>query len=72
MMLFAFLRSVVAFEKALETSSVSDKAGALEAFREATDGKSNADARDVAMDILGERIFWDWDRTCLPSPAARD
>ena len=71
-MLFAFLCLVAAFEKALETSSVSDKAGALEAFREATDGKSNADARDVAKDILGESIFWDWDRTCFPSLAARD
>ena len=50
-----------AFERALEKSSVKDKEGALKAFREAADGKSNADARDIAKDILGERIFWDWD-----------
>ena len=34
----------------------------MKAYREAVDGKSNADARDVAKDILGENIFWDWDR----------
>ena len=51
-----------AFEKALEKSSVADKAGALKAYREAADGKSNADARDIAKDILGEPIYWDWDR----------
>ncbi|KAI0830821.1 isocitrate lyase [Trametes gibbosa] len=50
-----------AFEKALQNSSVADKEGALKAYREAVDGKSNADARDVAKDILGENIFWDWD-----------
>ena len=47
----------------MEKSSVSDKAGALKAYREAADGKSNADARDIAKDILGETIYWDWDRT---------
>ena len=50
-----------AFEKALEKSSISDKAGALKAYHEAADGKSNADARDIAKDILGESVFWDWD-----------
>ncbi|KAH9920221.1 isocitrate lyase and phosphorylmutase [Epithele typhae] len=50
-----------AFEAALEKSGVSDKAGALKTFREAADGKSNADARDIAKDILGEPVFWDWD-----------
>ncbi|RDX51925.1 isocitrate lyase and phosphorylmutase [Lentinus brumalis] len=50
-----------AFEKALEKSGVADKAGALKAFKEATDGKSITDARDIAKDIVGENIFWDWD-----------
>ncbi|KAI0800763.1 isocitrate lyase and phosphorylmutase [Fomes fomentarius] len=50
-----------AFEKALEKSGISDKEGTLKTFREASDGKSNADARDIAKDILGEPIFWDWD-----------
>ena len=50
-----------AFEKALEKSSVSDKEGALKAYRKAADGASNADARDIAKDILGEPVFWDWD-----------
>ncbi|KAL1951201.1 hypothetical protein VTO73DRAFT_350 [Trametes versicolor] len=50
-----------AFEHALQKSSVADKEGALKAYLEAVHGKSNADARDVAKDILGENIFWDWD-----------
>ncbi|KAI0756489.1 isocitrate lyase and phosphorylmutase [Daedaleopsis nitida] len=50
-----------AFEKALERSSVTDKEGALKAYREAADGKSNADAREIARDILGEDIYWNWD-----------
>ncbi|KAI1794047.1 isocitrate lyase and phosphorylmutase [Ganoderma leucocontextum] len=50
-----------AFENALEKSSVKDKEGALKAYSDAADGKSNADARDIAKDILGEPVFWDWD-----------
>ena len=53
--------SRAAFAKALEKSGVADKAGALKAYNEAADGKSIADARDIAKDILGENIFWDWD-----------
>ena len=60
-----------AFEKALEKSSVKDKEGALKAFREAADGQSNADARDIAKDILGETIYWDWDRTQYPSNGSK-
>lgn len=61
------LAAYAAFEHALQTSSVADKEGALKAYLEAVHGKSNADARDVAKDILGENIFWDWDRKLLAS-----
>lgn len=39
----------------------------------AASGKSNYDARQIAKDILGEEVFWDWDRKdyvdCLPASA---
>lgn len=38
------------------------KESALKHYLEAVDGKSNTEARDIAADILGERIRWDWDR----------
>lgn len=38
------------------------KESATKHYLEAVDGKSNTEARDIAADILGERIRWDWDR----------
>ena len=49
-------------EQAIRTSSIPHKEQALEAYRAAARGKSNSEARDIAKDILGESIFWDWDR----------
>jgi isocitrate lyase len=40
---------------------LSDKAGALNKFREHSVGLSLNDARYVAKDILGEHVLWDWD-----------
>jgi isocitrate lyase len=37
------------------------KTVALERYREATAGKSNAEARNIAADILGSQLDWDWD-----------
>ncbi len=51
-------------EKAIEHSSSlapGAKASALKHYLEAADGVSNSEARDIAADVLGERIRWDWD-----------
>jgi Isocitrate lyase family len=52
----------IAVEKAIEKSSIKDKMAAYQNYLAATSGKSNNEARDVAKDILGESVFWDWDR----------
>ena len=54
----------VAVEKAIKKSSIikaSAKTSALQHYLEVVDSKSNTEARDIAADILGERIQWDWD-----------
>ncbi|KAM6498624.1 isocitrate lyase [Amanita muscaria] len=51
-----------AVEKAINNKgTIKDKKGAYEAYATAVDGKSNNTAREVATDILGEQLFWDWD-----------
>ncbi|KAF8963848.1 isocitrate lyase [Flammula alnicola] len=50
-----------AVEKAIHQSSIHDKAGAYSTYLSAVSGKSNSVAREVATDILGEPVFWDWD-----------
>ncbi|KAL1694786.1 isocitrate lyase [Schizophyllum commune] len=50
-----------AVEKAIAASDISDKAGALEVFKTSSAGKSNTVARDIAADILGKPVFFDWD-----------
>ncbi|KAH9997779.1 isocitrate lyase and phosphorylmutase [Russula compacta] len=53
-----------AVEEAIQgSSSVAShqKASALGRYREAATGKSNTEARDVAADILGAQVDWDWD-----------
>ncbi|KAF8506827.1 isocitrate lyase and phosphorylmutase [Russula emetica] len=37
------------------------KTFALERYRESAAGKSNAEARNIAADILGSQVDWDWD-----------
>ncbi|KAJ3521989.1 hypothetical protein NM688_g8940 [Phlebia brevispora] len=54
-----------AVKQAIDKSSIASKESAYEHYLAAVDGKSNSDARDIAADILGERIFWDWDRMSL-------
>jgi isocitrate lyase len=41
--------------------SIKDKNDAYETYAAAVAGKSNSIAREVATDILGEPVFWDWD-----------
>ncbi|EGN93186.1 hypothetical protein SERLA73DRAFT_172339 [Serpula lacrymans var. lacrymans S7.3] len=50
-----------AVERAIESSSLREKQSAYEQYLAASAGKSNNDAKDIAKDILGERVFWDWD-----------
>ena len=58
----------IAVGTAIEGSSAlaaGAKASALKHYLEAVDGKSNTEARDIAADVLGERIRWDWESTSL-------
>ncbi|KAI0068044.1 isocitrate lyase and phosphorylmutase [Artomyces pyxidatus] len=53
-----------AVEQAINESSsfsAEQKTNALEQYRENSVGKSNTEARDIAHDILGTQIDWDWD-----------
>lgn len=54
-----------AVELAIERSSIHDKDAAIHGYKAAVEGKSNADARDIAKDILGEPVFFNWDCTYL-------
>lgn len=56
----------IAVQQAITKSSVVSAAAKESAFKhyvEAVDGKSNTEAREIAADILGEKVFWDWDST---------
>ena len=55
------LTESAAVEKGIAASNISDKAGALEVFKTSSAGKSNTVARDIAADILGKPVFFDWD-----------
>ena len=55
----------VAVRRAIDASNISEKTAAYEGYLEAVSGKSNSEARIVAQDILGEPVFWDWDRESL-------
>ncbi|KAJ7146250.1 isocitrate lyase [Mycena epipterygia] len=54
------------FNQAVETaiaqsSSIENKDAAYKSYLTAVDGKSNSEAREIAADILGKPVFWDWD-----------
>jgi isocitrate lyase len=52
-----------AVEDAISTSNnITDKAGALEQYKELSSGKSNGEARRAAKEVLGTDVFWSWDR----------
>lgn len=50
-----------AVEAAIANSNIQDKAGAYQTYLSAVVGKSNSTARSIAVDILGEQVYWDWD-----------
>ena len=54
-----------AVKRAVDASSIPDKTTAYEGYLKAVSGKSNSEARIVAQDILGQPVFWDWDRECI-------
>ncbi|KAF7972167.1 hypothetical protein HWV62_18734 [Athelia sp. TMB] len=50
-----------AVEQAIGASSIGDKTAAYEEYLAAVAGKSNGEAREIAKDILGAPVFFDWD-----------
>ena len=50
-----------AVSRAIEESSISDKTAALQRFTTLSEGKSNTQAREIANDILGAEVAWNWD-----------
>ncbi|KAI0032768.1 isocitrate lyase and phosphorylmutase [Vararia minispora EC-137] len=44
-----------------ESASVSDKAATFAQYKVAVSGKTITEARDIATDILGTPVDWDWD-----------
>jgi isocitrate lyase len=62
--LTSHFRHSLAVVQAIELSSISDKSSALDQYQKACQGKSNAEARIAAHEILGEHVVWNWDREC--------
>ena len=56
------LLSFPAVERAINASAIGDKSAAYRHYLTAVSGKSNSEAREIAKDIMGESVFWDWDR----------
>jgi isocitrate lyase len=57
-----------AVEQAIQESSnipSHHKASALKRYREAAAGKSITEARNIAADIIGSQVDWDWDRASV-------
>lgn len=51
-----------AVEKAINASSnIKDKPETLKQYLAAVDGKSNSHAREIAKDVVGQEVFWNWD-----------
>ena len=51
-----------AVEKAIKSSSkFSDSDAVYTQYLSAAEGKSNTHAREIAKEILGQEVFWNWD-----------
>ncbi|KAF7347411.1 Isocitrate lyase [Mycena venus] len=50
-----------AVEAAIKQSSIENKDAAYKSYLAAVEGKSNSEAREIALDILGKPVYWDWD-----------
>jgi isocitrate lyase len=73
--------TVPAVEQAVQESGnvpPSQKTSAFERYTQVAVGKSNSEARDIAAEIVGSQVDWDWDRTSslaiplLPSTSTAD
>lgn len=58
---------LITFDEAVQQSiskdeRIKDKEKSFSSYLEASKGKSNGEARRVAKSILGEDVFWSWDR----------
>jgi isocitrate lyase len=63
---FIMTSPFAAVETAIAQSSIENKDAAYKSYLAAVEGKSNSEAREVATDILGKPVFWDWDREYSP------
>lgn len=48
----------------LKSNRVSNSEAMYEKYLGAVTGKSISDARLIAKEIVGDDVFWDWDRLC--------
>lgn len=58
-----------AVEKAIQSSSSissDSKITVFEQYRSTAAGKSNTEAREIAIGILGQPVDWSWDRKFSP------
>lgn len=58
---------LVTFDQAVEAAissspSVTDKAATLKQYKQLSAGRSNGEARRAAKEVLGNDVFWSWDR----------
>lgn len=51
----------IAVASAIERSSIGNKDAALQSYLTAAAGKSTAECRAIASDILGDPVYWDCD-----------
>ena len=64
-------RFYIAVEAAIQQSNIPTKAASYDAYLTAATGKSNGEAREIARQILGKEVFWDWDRRSIYLNRAR-
>lgn len=48
-------------EKAIKASDIGNKDAAFQEYLAAVENKSNTQAREIAKDMLGKEVFWNWD-----------
>ncbi|KLO15061.1 isocitrate lyase and phosphorylmutase [Schizopora paradoxa] len=50
-----------AVEKSIKASDIGNKDAAYQEYLAAVENKSNTQAREIAKDMLGKEVFWNWD-----------
>lgn len=46
----------------LTSGTVSKPQGVFDQYKRAVIGKSNFEARQIAREVVGHDVYWDWDR----------